>query len=71
MVSNKQENKVNKQGKLLKISEVCEILNVHSNTLRQWDEKGILKAVRFRLRRDRRYKLEDVRKLLEGIKNEK
>lgn len=51
--------------KLLKISEAAELLNVHPNTLRQWDKKGILKAVRFGQRGDRRYKKEDIIKLLD------
>ena len=56
-----------KEGKipeLLTLKETCEILKVHPNTLRQWDEKGILKAVRFGPRRDRRYKKDDIIKLL-------
>lgn len=53
-----------KESKLLKLSEVAELLNVHPNTLRKWDKKGILKAVRFGERKDRRYKKEDIVKLL-------
>lgn len=49
---------------LLSLKEACKILKVHPNTLRQWDEKGILKAIRFGARRDRRYKKEDIMKLL-------
>lgn len=51
-------------SELLTLKETSKILKVHSNTLRQWDEKGILKAVRFGQRRDRRYKKEDILKLL-------
>lgn len=51
-------------SELLTLKKVSEILKVHPNTLRQWDEKGILKAVRFGQRRDRRYKKEDILKLL-------
>lgn len=51
--------------KLLKISEAAELLNTHPNTLRQWDKKGILKAVRFGQRGDRRYQKEEVEKLME------
>lgn len=51
--------------KLLKISEVADVLNVHPNTLRKWDEKGILKAVRIGERGDRRYKREDIEKMME------
>ena len=53
-----------RNNKLLKLSEAAEILNVHPNTLRKWDKKGILKAVRFGERGDRRYKKEDIEKLL-------
>lgn len=50
---------------ILTLGQVCEILNVHANTLRQWDAKGILPAIRFGVRGDRRYKKQDVLKLLE------
>jgi len=39
---------------LLTMKETRELLKVHANTLRQWDKKGILKAVRYGARRDRR-----------------
>jgi len=46
--------------KLLTLKEACEILRCHPNTLRQWDKKGILVAVRFGERKDRRYHKEDI-----------
>jgi excisionase family DNA binding protein len=49
---------------LLTMKETCELLKVHANTLRQWDKKGILKAVRFGARKDRKYKKEDVLSLM-------
>ena len=54
-----------KEPKLLTLRQACELLNCHPNTLRAWDEKGYLVAVRFGTRRDRRYRREDVMKLLE------
>lgn len=48
---------------LLTLSEACQILKVHPNTLRKWDKKGILKAVRFGERGDRRYRKEDIMRL--------
>ena len=50
---------------LLTITETCEALKVHSNTLRNWDKKGILKAIRFGQRGDRRYKREDISKFID------
>jgi excisionase family DNA binding protein len=49
---------------LLTLQEACDILKCHPNTLRQWDKKGILVAVRFGERKDRRYRKEDILKLL-------
>lgn len=41
---------------LLTLREAAQILKVHPNTLRLWDKKGILKAVRIGEKRARRYK---------------
>lgn len=59
----KTEEKV---PELLTMKETCEILKVHPNTLRQWDKKGILVAIRFGARRDRRYNKTDVLELLKN-----
>lgn len=53
-----------KMPELLTLQEACDILKVHPNTLRAWDKKGILVAVRFGDRKDRRYRKEDILKLL-------
>jgi len=50
---------------LLSLTEASKILKVHPNTLRQWDKKGILKPVRFGERKDRKYRKEDILKLLD------
>jgi len=50
---------------LLSLKQTAEILKCHPNTLRQWDKKGILKAIRFGERGDRRYKKEEILHLLE------
>ena len=57
-------NKKAKMPELLTLSEACQILKVHPNTLRKWDRKGILVAVRFGERKDRRYKKEDIMKMV-------
>jgi len=50
---------------LLTLKQASELLQVHPNTLRAWDKKGILKAVRIGERRLRRYKREDLVKFTE------
>lgn len=55
-----------KVPELLTMKETCDLLKVHANTLRQWDKNGVLKAVRFGTRKDRKYKKDDVLKLLNG-----
>lgn len=49
---------------LLTLSEASQILKVHPNTLRKWDKKGVLKAVRFGERGDRRYQKDAIEKLV-------
>jgi len=69
MLSDKSMTKSTENNKempeLLTLKEACDILKCHPNTLRQWDKKGILVAVRFGERKDRRYRKEDILKLLE------
>ncbi len=62
MKKNAENNK--EIPELISLQEACEILKCHPNTLRQWDKKGILVAVRFGERKDRRYRKEDILKLL-------
>ncbi|MBI2267870.1 MAG: helix-turn-helix domain-containing protein [Candidatus Blackburnbacteria bacterium] len=50
--------------KLLKLREAAEILSVHPNTLRLWDRKGILVAVRIGEKKIRRYRLEDIKRFI-------
>lgn len=53
----------------LRIGEAAKLLGVTTTTLRRWDKVGYLKPIRMGNRSDRRYKKEDVLKLLnEGLK---
>lgn len=45
---------------LLTINEACNILRVHSNTLRNWDNQGILKAKKIGTKGVRRYAKNDL-----------
>ena len=60
----KSPKKKDKMPELITLQEACDILKCHPNTLRQWDNKGILVAVRFGERKDRRYKKDDIMKFL-------
>lgn len=45
---------------LLTIKQAAKILHVSPQTLRRWDDKGLLKAVRIGTRGDRRYHKKDI-----------
>lgn len=49
---------------LLTLREAAQVLKVHPNTLRSWDKKGILIAVRIGVKRVRRYKKEAIEKFI-------
>ncbi len=53
---------------LLTLEEASAYLKCHPNTLRQWDKKGILPAIRIGERRARRYKKEDLEKFVQSPK---
>jgi len=54
-----------KETKLISLREAARILGVNPQTLRRWDDANKLKAVRVGSRNDRKYKAEDVIKMLE------
>ncbi|OGE76156.1 MAG: hypothetical protein A3C85_01675 [Candidatus Doudnabacteria bacterium RIFCSPHIGHO2_02_FULL_48_21] len=58
----------NKIPELLTLKEACDILKCHPNTLRQWDKKGILPAIRIGIKRVMRYRKQDIMKLLKQKK---
>lgn len=59
-----QPKKIEDYPEILTLKEACELLNCHPNTLRNWDNEGVLKAIRFGKRGDRRYKKEDILALI-------
>ena len=50
----------------LTLKQACELLQVHPNTLRNWDKKGILIANRIGERGIRRYKKTDLINFMEN-----
>jgi len=51
------------QKDLLSIGEVSKIFGIHRDTLRNWEEKGIISPLRVGPRGDRKYKQEDIEKI--------
>jgi len=49
---------------LITLKEACEILKVHPNTLRSWDKKGVLPAVRIGIKKIRKYRKIDIEKFI-------
>ena len=49
-----------KISELITLKEASDALKVHPNTLRDWDKKGILKAVRIGIKRNVRYRKNDI-----------
>lgn len=52
----------------ISLREAARILKVHKETLRRWDNQGKLKAIRVGTRKDRKYKAEDIIRLLSTTK---
>lgn len=49
---------------LLTIKDVTQLLNVHANTLRNWEKEGLIHVVRIGPRRDRRYHKLVIKKIM-------
>jgi len=49
------------------VKQAAKILDVHPTTLRRWDKKGKLKAVRHRFNHYRLYKKNEVEKLISKL----
>lgn len=62
-------NKKEDIPELLLLQEACDILKCHPNTLRKWDEGGVLKAVRFGPRNDRKYTKKSILKFISESKD--
>ena len=57
----------NEVGPMLTVREVARLLNIHSNTVKRWSDRGILKVYRITRRGDRRFRREDISHFLTEI----
>lgn len=58
----RKKNMLNRDNKdrMLTTRQVADMLNVHINTVRRWNNQGVLKAYRVSSRRDRRFRQSDI-----------
>ncbi len=54
---------------VLTMREACKLLNVHSNTLRRWSDRGLIDSYRIGLGGHRRFRIEDINALLVEQRN--
>jgi len=55
--------------RMLTVKEVASILNIHPNTVRRWQKKGLLKSYAIGPRRSLRFRRGDVLDFLDKSKN--
>lgn len=58
-----------RDGTLLTVSQVAEMLNAHPHSVRRWADMGLLPAYRIGVRGDRRFIVSDVDDFLAAGKN--
>ena len=63
--ANMRIDSVENLGVTLTVQQTSDLLHVHSNTLRRWNDAGLLPAYRIGPRGDRRFRREDVVQFLE------
>ena len=59
--------KLKGKPKLLSISQVAEIFNIHPDTLRNWEKEGILVPLRAGKRGDRKYRPQDIQAIVDKM----
>jgi len=63
-MKDEETQKLGDLPEILTLQQAADVLNVHPNTLRNWDNQGVFKAVRYGKRGDRRYRKDDVLNIL-------
>ena len=49
--------------------EVAHVLNIHVNTVRRWENRGIMRAYRIGRRGDRRFKQTEILRVMREVDN--
>ena len=62
---NDKKERLTKPDFPLSTGDVARLLNIHTNTVRRWSARGILKTYRVGPRGDRRFKQRDVQRLIQ------
>jgi len=57
----------NEIGPMLTIREVARLLHIHSNTVRRWADRGIIRVYRVTRRGDRRFRQRDIAHFLDEL----
>lgn len=52
---------------ILTLGEAASLLDIHTNTLRRWSDKGVIRTYRITQRGDRRFRREDIDAFLKGL----
>jgi excisionase family DNA binding protein len=61
IISNREvSNRILPDNQMMTVAEAARLLHVHVNTLRRWNEQGMLPCYRIGTRGDRRYRLTDL-----------
>ena len=65
MINENNSGNGNDKNGMLTSSELAQMLNVHINTIRRWNDLGFIKAYRVGSRGDRRFSREEIDRFLE------
>ena len=57
----------NQISPMLTVREVAILLHVHTNTVRRWSDRGLIKAQRITQRGDRRFNREEIQRFLTDL----
>ena len=61
----------NEIGPMLTVREVARLLHIHTNTVRRWSDRGIIRVYHITRRGDRRFRREDIARFLAELNVDK